>query len=195
MIKTKSAHLEGPQNWQIVFLRSKYLIATQRKLQPSTAVRHNFKIQRYFVPFQVVLPRHSIAREVPGHMLNSSSMIHKREITMWRNSLSVWFFMQHERWAFYIYTRNTYLVTQVKPCRSGLRTGWVTNREYRLKVHTLFFLFFFFFAYILCGVTVTVYWKADLALFRRPDLEKKKTKTKNKYIPVQFAWKLLFFGP
>ena len=23
--------------------------------------------------------------------------------------------------------------TQVKPCRSGLRSGWVTNREYRLK--------------------------------------------------------------
>ena len=22
---------------------------------------------------------------------------------------------------------------QVKPCRSGLRTGWVTNREYRLN--------------------------------------------------------------
>ena len=38
-------------------------------------------------------------------------------------------------------TRNTYNpreirfgnVTQVKPCRSGLRTGWVTNSEYRLK--------------------------------------------------------------
>ena len=41
-------------------------------------------------------------------------------------------------------TRNTYLTitlakldlveaTQVKPCRSGLRTGWVTYREYRLE--------------------------------------------------------------
>ena len=44
-----------------------------------------------------------------------------------------------------------------------------------LKVHTLFFLFFFFFAYYVV-VLLTVYWKADLALFRRPDLEKDKNK-------------------
>ena len=66
---------------------------------------------------------------------------------------------------------------QVKPCRSGLRTGWVTHREGRLyiKVHTLFFLFldFFFFAYYVV-LLLTVYWKADLALFLRPDLEKEK---------------------
>ena len=42
-------------------------------------------------------------------------------------------------------------------------------------VHTLFFLFlFFFFAY--CGVIVNSVLKADLALFRRPDLEKDKNK-------------------
>ena len=30
----------------------------------------------------------------------SFRMIRKRKITMWRNFLSVWFFLQHERWAF-----------------------------------------------------------------------------------------------
>ena len=30
----------------------------------------------------------------------SSSMIYERKITMWGNFFSVWFFMQHERWAF-----------------------------------------------------------------------------------------------
>ena len=30
----------------------------------------------------------------------SSSMIYERKITMWRNFLIVWFFMQNERWAF-----------------------------------------------------------------------------------------------
>ena len=44
--------------------------------------------------------------------------------------------------------------SQVKPGRSGLRTGWVTNRELIVvKVHTLFFLFFFFFAY--CVVSLS----------------------------------------
>ena len=52
----------------------------------------------------------------------------------------------------------------------------MTNREYRLKVHTLFFLFFFFFFAYYVVLLLTVYWKADLALFRRSDLEKDKTK-------------------
>ena len=68
--------------------------------------------------------------------------------------------------------------TQVKPCRSGLRTGWVTNREYRLKGPYVVLLFFFFLAYYVV-LLLTVYWKADLALFRRPDLEKDKNKKTN----------------
>ena len=124
---------------------------------------------------------------------------------MWRNFLSVWFFVQHGRWAFHIYARNTYLaitlvklglVTSLKlsPVGRGYELdGWpIANMV--LKVHTLFFLFFFFFVYYVV-LLLTAYWKADLALFRRLDLEKKKTKTKNKYGLVQFAWKLLFFGP
>ena len=66
--------------------------------------------------------------------------------------------------------------TQVKPCRSGLRMdGWPTANIV-LKVHTLFFLFFFFFFAYYVVLLLTVYWKADLALFRRPDLEKDKNK-------------------
>ena len=78
----------------------------------------------------------------------------------------------------YVYvSRNT----QVKPYRSGLRTGWVIYCEYRREgpyVVLSFFLFFFAYCVVLF---LKVYWKAYLALFRPPDLEKKKTKTKHKY--------------
>ena len=47
--------------------------------------------------------------------------------------------------------------------------GWPTANIV-LKVHTLFFLFFFFAYYVV--LLLTVYWKADLALFLRLDLEK-----------------------
>ena len=53
--------------------------------------------------------------------------------------------------------------------------GWPTANIV-LKVHTLFFLFFFFFFAYYVVLLLTVYWKADLALFRRPDLEKDKNK-------------------
>ena len=53
--------------------------------------------------------------------------------------------------------------------------GWPTA-DIVLKVHTLFFLFFFFFFVYYVVLLLTVYWKADLALFRRPDLEKDKNK-------------------
>ena len=53
--------------------------------------------------------------------------------------------------------------------------GWPTANIV-LKVHTLFFLFFFFFFAYYVVLLLTVYWKADLALFLRPDLEKEKNK-------------------
>ena len=64
----------------------------------------------------------------------------------------------------------------VKPCQSGLRTGWVTHREDRLKgpYVVLSFLLLLFAYYVV--LLLTVYWKADLALFLRPDLEKEKIK-------------------
>ena len=76
-----------------------------------------------------------------------------------------------------MFTRNTYLnVSQVKPCRSGLRTGWVTNREYRLKGPYVVLSFLLLLFCVYCGVIVNSVLKADLALFRRPDLEKDKNK-------------------
>ena len=53
--------------------------------------------------------------------------------------------------------------------------GWPTANIV-LKVHTLFFLFFFFFFAYYVVLLLTVYWKADLALFRRPHSEKDKNK-------------------
>ena len=71
------------------------------------------------------------------------------------------------------------LVTALKlsPVGRGYEVdGWPTANIV-LKVHTLFFLFFFFFFFAYYVVLLlTVYWKADLALFRRPDLEKDKNK-------------------
>ena len=55
--------------------------------------------------------------------------------------------------------------------------GWPTANIV-LKVHTLFFLFFFFFFAYYVMLLLTVYWKADLALFRCPDWEKDKNKEK-----------------
>ena len=99
-----------------------------------------------------------------------------------------------------IITRNTYLAITL--AKFGLVTslnsvsavgrgyeldGWATANIV-LKVYKLFFLFFFFFAYYVV-LLLTVYWKADLALFRRPGFRKRqKQRTK-------FAWKLLFPGP
>ena len=56
--------------------------------------------------------------------------------------------------------------------------GWPTANIV-LKVHTLFFLFFFFFFAYYVVLLLTVYWKADLALFLRPDLEKEKKQRTN----------------
>ena len=70
------------------------------------------------------------------------------------------------------------LVTALKlsPVGRGYELdGWPTATIV-LKVHTLLFLFFFFFFAYYVVLLLTVYWKADLALFRRPDLEKDKNK-------------------
>ena len=67
------------------------------------------------------------------------------------------------------------LALKLSPVGRGYELdGWPTANIV-LKVHTLFFPFFFFFAYYVM-LLLTVYWKADLALFRRPDLEKDQNK-------------------
>ena len=59
--------------------------------------------------------------------------------------------------------------------RGNEQDGWPTANIV-LKVRTLFFLLFFFFFAFYVVLLLTVYWKADLALFLRPDLEKEKNK-------------------
>ena len=70
------------------------------------------------------------------------------------------------------------LVTALKlsPVGRGYEVdGWPTANIV-LKVHTLFFLFFFFFFAYYVVLLLTVYWKADLALFWCLDLEKDQNK-------------------
>ena len=52
----------------------------------------------------------------------------------------------------------------------------MTNREYRLKGPCVVLSFLLLLFCVLCGVIVNSVLKADLALFRRPDLEKDKNK-------------------
>ena len=62
--------------------------------------------------------------------------------------------------------KKTGLVTALKlPCRSGLRTGWVTHREYR-RIGPYVVLSFLLLLFCVFGVVLLlkVYWKAYLAL-------------------------------
>ena len=71
------------------------------------------------------------------------------------------------------------LVTALKlsPVGRGYEVDQWPTANIVLKVHNmLFFLFFFFFFFFFVVLLLTVYWKADLALFRCPDLEKDKNK-------------------
>ena len=52
----------------------------------------------------------------------------------------------------------------------------MTNREYRLKGPYVVLSFLLLLFCVLCGVIVTSVLKADLVLFRHPDLEKDKNK-------------------
>ena len=52
----------------------------------------------------------------------------------------------------------------------------MTYREYRLKGTYVVLSFLLLLFCVLCGVIVNSVLKADLALFRRPDLEKDKNK-------------------
>ena len=54
--------------------------------------------------------------------------------------------------------------TQVKPCRSGLRTGWVTNREYRLKGPYVVLSFLLLLFCVLCGVIVNSVLKSRFSI-------------------------------
>ena len=67
---------------------------------------------------------------------------------------------------------------QVKPCRSGLPTGWVTHREYRLKGSyvVLFFLLLFC---VLCGVIVNSVSKSRFSIISSSGFRKRKKQRTN----------------
>ena len=69
--------------------------------------------------------------------------------------------------------------TQVKPCRSGLRTGWVTNHEYRLKgpYGVLSFLLLLF--CIFCGVIVNSVLKSRFSIISAPEFRKRQKQRTN----------------
>ena len=94
-------------------------------------------------------------------------------------------------------TRNTYRETrfvngtQVKPCRSGLRTGWVTYREYRLKGTYVVLSFLLLLFCVLCGVIVKGVLKSIFSITSASGFRKKQKQSTN--VALQFTWKLLYF--
>ena len=86
-----------------------------------------------------------------------------------------------------VITRNTYSRnkpretrfgngTQVKPCRSGLRTGWVTNREYRPYVVLSFLLLLFC---LLRGVIVNSVLISRFSIISAPGVRKRQKQRTN----------------
>ena len=68
---------------------------------------------------------------------------------------------------------------QVKPCRSGLRTGWVTNREYRLKGPYVVLSFLLLLFCVLCGVIVNTVLKSRFSIISASGFRKRKKQRTN----------------
>ena len=134
--KTKSARLDSPQSWQILFLSSKeQRNASCNHQQPSAIILKYIDalfLSTWF--YHVTLFRGKSPARAKSSKFYSSSMIYKRKITMWRNFLSVWFFMQHGRWAFiYVILFRAYSIFVHRNCGS-------VSKSIRL----LFILFYYF---------------------------------------------------
>ena len=69
--------------------------------------------------------------------------------------------------------------TQVKPCRSGLRTGWLTKREYRLKGPYVVLSFLLLFFCVLCGVIVNGVLKSRLSIIWASGFRKRQKQRTN----------------
>ena len=113
MIKAKSARLDSPQSCQILFLHSKEQRNVSCNHQPPSAIILKYimlcSLERGFTTWLYCAG--SPRARATSSKFYSSSMIYKRKITMWRNFVSVWFFMQHERWAFvYIILFRAYFI-------------------------------------------------------------------------------------
>ena len=79
--------------------------------------------------------------------------------------------------------------TQVKPCRAGLRTGWITHREYCREGPFFVLSFLFLLSCLLCEVIFKSVLKIILSIVSAAGFGKK-TNT-----AVQFTRNLLYFGP
>ena len=79
------------------------------------------------------------------------------------------------------------------PCRSGLRAGWVTSRKYRLKGPYVVLSFLLLLFCVSCGVIVTSVLKSKFIIISASGFRKRQKQRTN--MAVQFARKLLFFGP
>ena len=68
---------------------------------------------------------------------------------------------------------------QVKPCRSGLRTGWVTHREYRLKGPYVVLSFLLLLFCVLCGIIVNSVLKSRFSIISASGFRKGKKRRTN----------------
>ena len=68
---------------------------------------------------------------------------------------------------------------QVKPCRSGLRTGWVTDHEYRLKGPYVVLSFLLLLFCVLCGVIVNSVLKSRFSIISASGFRKRKKQRTN----------------
>ena len=68
---------------------------------------------------------------------------------------------------------------QVKPCRSGLPTGWVTHREYRLKGPYVVLSFLLLLFCVLCGVIVNSVLKSRFSIISVSGFRKRKKQRTN----------------
>ena len=69
--------------------------------------------------------------------------------------------------------------TQVKPCRSGLRSRWVTNREYRLKGPYVVLSFLLLLFCVLCGVIVNIVLKSRFSIISVSGFRKRQKQRTN----------------
>ena len=69
---------------------------------------------------------------------------------------------------------------QVKPCRSGLPTGWVTHREYRLKgPHVVLSFLLLLLFWVLCGIIVNSVLKSRFSIISASGFRKRKKQRTN----------------
>ena len=90
----------------------------------------------------------------------------------------------------YIEIRISQYSVQVKPCRPGLRTGWVTNREYRLKSSYVVLSFLLLLFCIFCGVIVNSVLKSRFSIISASGFRKRQ-KTKKQIWPGAVRLKII----